>query len=182
MLLALLPTSAAVAAADMQSLVDVARKEAARRQKLAQMGVKEKRIDVSDPSQLVSGGAISVFSLESSRAGAQTPAQKAEPRGSLRSYQSRLEKLDRDIAQAEERIKLLRIRVDAERWAPTRIAKGLRGSGSSSSQEQLGWQILELEAKLAGLRKDRSDAFQAGRKAGYLPGELEGRGFVRHRP
>jgi hypothetical protein len=41
------------------------------------------------------------------------------------------------------------------------------------------WQILELEGKLAGLRRDRVDTFQAGRKAGYLPGELEGRGIVR---
>ena len=44
---------------------------------------------------------------------------------------------------------------------------------------KMRWQILELEGKLAGMRRDRIDTFQAGRKAGYLPGELEGRGIVR---
>jgi hypothetical protein len=178
-LLGLLQASPAAAAADSQSLADAARKEAERRQKVDQQGVAVKRIDAANPSQSGSGGAISVSSPASRPSLANAPAPKTEPRASLRSFQTRLQKLDRDILQAEERIKLLQGRVAAERWAPVKTAKGSRGSGASSSQEQLRQQILELEGRLAILRKDRSDTFLAGRRAGYLPGELENRGIVR---
>jgi hypothetical protein len=178
-LLALLLASAAAATGYPQSLAEVARKEAERRQKLDQQGVQVKRIESAEPSQLAPGGAISVSSPRSGLGPAAAPAPKAEPKESLRSFQTRLQKLDRDILQAEERLKLLRARADAERWAPVKAAKGSRGSGSSSSQEQLRWEILELEGKLSRFRQERSDTFQAGRKAGYLPGELEGRGIMR---
>lgn len=167
------------AASGPQSLAEVARKEAERRQKLAQQGVQEKRIEASDPAQLAPGGTISLSSPDPRPAPARAPATKAEPRASLRSFQTRLQKLDRDIVQAEDRLKLLRARLEAERWAPIKTAKGSKGSASSAGLEQLRWQIVEQEGKLARLRQDRSDTFQAGRKAGYLPGELEGRGIMR---
>ncbi len=167
------------AAGERQSLADAARKEAERRLKVDQQGVPVRRIESADLTRVASAGAISVSSpeLHASLSNAREP--RAEPRASLRSFQARLQKLDRDIAQAEERLKLLRARADAERWAPTKSAKGSRGSGSSPVQDQLRWQILETEGKLADLRRDRSDTFQAGRKAGYLPGELENRGVMR---
>ena len=177
-LLALLPASIAVAAADLQSLAEVARKEAERRQKLDQQGIQEKRIECRDPSDLAPGGAISTSSGSPALKGTNVPAQKAEPRATLRSFQTRLQKLDRDVQQAEERLKLLRARAEADRWAVNKTGKGSKGSGSSSA-EQMRWQILELETKLAQLRRERGDVFQAGRKAGYLPGELEGRGIMR---
>ena len=177
-LLALLPASIAVAAADLQSLAEVARKEAARRQKLEREGIQEKRIECRNPADLAPGGAISTSSGVPGLAGANAPAQKAEPRPALRSFQTRLQKLDRDIQQAEERLKLLRARAEADRWAAARTGKGSKGSGSPLA-DQLRWQILELESKLGQLRRERGDVFQAGKKAGYLPGELEGRGIVR---
>ena len=177
-LLALLPVSIAVAAADLQSLAEVARKEAERRHKLDQQGIQEKRIEVANPADLAPGGAISTSSASPGLAGASGPAQKPEPRATLRSFQTRLQKLDRDIQASEERLKLLRARAEAERWAIIKTGKGSKGSGSSSP-EQLRWQILELEGKLAQLRRERGDVYQAGKKAGYLPGELEGRGIVR---
>jgi len=177
-LLALLPASIAVAAADLQSLAEVARKEAERRQRLDQQGIQEKRIEIANPADLAPGGAISTSAGFSGLARPSAPAQKAEPRATLRSFQTRLQKLDRDIRASEDRLKLLRTRAETERRSAIRTGKGSKGSGSSSP-DQLRWQILELEGKLAQERQERDDVFQAGKKAGYLPGELEGRGIVR---
>jgi len=178
LIVSVLISAAAVAPAS-QSLAEVARKEAERRQKLDKAGVPEKRIEAGDPALLAPGGSISTSSPNLAAAPASKSAQKAEPRATLRSFQTRLQKLDRDIALAEDRLRMLRAKADAERWAPVQIGKGAKGSGKSSSQEQMRWMILELEGKLAGMRRDRVDTFQAGRKAGYLPGELEGRGIIR---
>jgi hypothetical protein len=158
-----------------QSLTEVARKEAERRQRLAQQGIQEKRIDGSDPALLARGGAISTSAPDARSVSGTSAAPKTEVRESLRFYQTRLQKLDRDIGQAEQKLKLLRLKAAAERWAPIKTAKGSRGSGSSSAQDQTVWEIKELEIKLESLRRERADTFQAGRKAGYLPGELEGR-------
>ena len=95
---------------------------------------------------------------------------------SLRSFQTRLQKLDRDIEQAEAQLKQLKSRADAERWAPV---KSPRGPDPAVAQAQLRRQIAELAGKLARLRTERADTFFAGRKAGFLPGELENRGIVR---
>jgi hypothetical protein len=175
----LFPAQEGAAMVTTQSLADVARKEAERRRSIDEQGIPVKRIEFTGQAQGASAGTISVSSLEKGSVSPNASAAKPEPRASLRSFQTRLQKLDRDIVQAEERLKLLRARAEAERWAPIKTAKGSRGSGSSPAQDQLHWQILELEGKLTGLRRDRSDTFQAGRKAGYLPGELEGRGIIR---
>ncbi len=179
MLLALAPAVYGTATWEPQSLAELARKEAERRQKIDEQGIRVKRIDSADLQPLAPGGTISVSSPEFRPASLNTPVAKAETRPTLRSFQTRLQKLDRDIGQDDEKLKLLRARADAERWAGTKTSKGSRGSGSGAAQDPLRWQILELEARLAGLCRDRSDTFQAGRKAGYLPGELEGRGIVR---
>ncbi len=178
-MLALTPAVHGVATREPQSLAEVARKEAERRQKIDEQGIRVKRIESADLQTIAPGGTISISFPESRPASSNTPVAKAEPRPTLRSFQTRLQKSDRDIRQDEEKLKLLRARADAERWAGTKTSKGSRGSGSAAAQDPLRWQILELEAKLAGLRRDRGDTFQAGRKAGYLPGELEGRGIVR---
>ncbi len=159
-----------------QSLIDAARKEAERRQKLDLQGVQVKKIDAADPGLLAPNGTIGVSAPGSHAITPSFGAKKGEPRAPLRSFQTSLRKLDRDIAQTEDRIKLLRARADAERWAPVKTAKGSKGSAQSSAQDQMRFQILDLEVKLSRLRKERMDAFEAGRKAGYLPGELENRG------
>lgn len=160
-------------------MAEVARKEAERRQKIDEQGVRVKRIESADLPLHAPGGAVSTSSLESRPVAAKTAAARAEPRPTLRSFQARLQKLDRDIGQAEAKLKVLRARADSERWAGIRTSKGSRGSGSAGAQDTLRWQILDLETRLAGLRRERSDVFQAGRKAGYLPGELESRGIIR---
>jgi chromosome segregation ATPase len=161
-----------------QSLADVARKEAERRRQLEQQGVQAKIITVGDPAQLAPGGSISTSTPVAGRAAADTGAEKGVPRASLRSYQTTLQKLDREIRQTEEKIKLLQARLESKRRSMDQ-ALGTRATGSTASLEQMRWQIQELEGDLSGLRRERSDAFQAGRKAGYLPGELEGRGIIR---
>jgi hypothetical protein len=156
-----------------QSLVEVARKEAERRQKLAD--VQARQIDGANPALVAPGGALSISSPGPVMVSAKAAPARPESRESLRSYQSRLQKLDREISQTEQKLKVLRLRADAERWAPIKTAKGSRGSGGSATLDQMRWQIQDLETKLAELREERSDVFQAGKRAGYLPGELEGR-------
>ncbi len=170
---------AAPSSAATQSLTEVARKEAERRQKIDQQNVPVKRIESVDLASASSNGTVSVSHTESRSTSLKVPAPRPDARATLRSFQTRLQKLDNDIAQAEERLRLLRARAEAERWTVVRTPKGSRGGGLISGQDQFRWQILEAEGKLAGLRRDRSDVFQAGRKAGYLPGELEMRGIVR---
>ncbi len=175
----LAPGMQGTATKEPQSLVEVARKEAERRKKIDAQGVTVKRIESADLPPFTLGGAVSVSTPQSRPASAGNPVRKAEARPALRSFQTRLQKLDRDIEQGQNKLKLLRARSDAERWAGTKTSKGSRGSGLNATQDSLRWQILELEAKLAAWRRERSDTFQAGRKAGYLPGELESRGIVR---
>ena len=162
-----------------QSLAEAARREAERRQKLDREGVQEKRIEAADLARLAPGGAISTFAPGSGPAPASPSAAKPEPRASLRSFQTRLQKLDRDILQAEDQLKQLKARADAERWAPVKVLKGSARSDPAAARAQLRRQIAELEVKLARLRVERGDTLFAGRKAGYLPGELENRGIVR---
>lgn len=177
--LLLFVASGLAAAGEVQSLAEAARKEAERRHKLDLQGVQAKRIEATDPSQLAPNGTIGVSSPGAHAIPMSAAAKKSEPRPSLRSFQTNLQKLDRDIAQTEDRLKLLKARADAERWAPVKTTKGSKGSGSSTSQDQVRWQILDLEGKLTRLRQEHMDTFEAGRKAGYLPGELENRGINR---
>ncbi len=174
-----LGATSAMSSAATQSLTEVARKEAERRQKIDQQNVQVKKIESADLTSTNSNGTVSVSKTESSSTNLKVPATKPDARATLRSFQIRLQKLDNDIVQAEERLRLLRARAEAERWTVARAPKGSRGAGLITGQDQFRWQILEAEGKLAGLRRDRSDVFQAGRKAGYLPGDLEMRGIVR---
>lgn len=168
-----------LAAAKTQSLAELSRLELERRQKIEQQGVPAKRIEYVGRSDRVTGGTVSTSSPVAGKTSRAEPAAKADPRPALRTFQARLQKLDRDIAQAEDRVKVLRKKIEAERWAPIKTAKGSLGLGSSAAVDQLRWQVTELEGKIAALRRERGDVFQAGRKAGYLPGELENRGILR---
>jgi hypothetical protein len=39
-------------------------------------------------------------------------------------------------------------------------------------------EIDELESKLKRIRRERQEIYEEGRKAGFLPGELDGRGLI----
>jgi len=172
-LLILLLGTIFVPAVEPQSLADLAKKEAERRKLLEKRGVKAKVITRED---LRSGtGNISQFS----RLEKHSPkGGKPRPRGSVKSYRNRLKKLDRDIRAAEGRIRLLRLRMAAEKRSRDLTIRTGRSARQNSNQDRLHWQILELEAKLKQSKRDRSDTFRAGIKAGFLPGELEDRGII----
>jgi len=60
-------------------------------------------------------------------------------------------------------------------------AAGLsRASGRDprDSEDRLRDEIQLLEKKIARLREQRRQSYDAGRRAGFLPGELEGRAAV----
>jgi hypothetical protein len=68
--------------------------------------------------------------------------------------------------------------MESERWQLPKVGRITRGSNGTSTRERLRFQILELEAKLKHWRRERYETYESGRKAGYLPGELDGKGLV----
>lgn len=166
--------SASLNAAYSQSLAEAARRESERRKELAQRGVKAKVIEVEDPALVAPKGNLSTSRPtphEATRTPAEPSGRKSE---SLRSFQTKLQKLDREISNSDNRLELLRGRLEAGR----RASQGSPRGSSASSLERLRQQIGDLELKLSQLREERSDTYHAGRKAGFLPGELEDRGII----
>ncbi|PYV12309.1 MAG: hypothetical protein DMG07_17315, partial [Acidobacteria bacterium] len=78
-----------------------------------------------------------------------------------------------------DRLASLRARVEAERWTPPRAARSRRGTRivQSEKRPRLDVQIKDWEVKLKRLRQDRFETYDAGLKAGFLPGELDGKGI-----
>jgi len=162
-----------------QSLADAARKEAERRKNLQSQGIEGKVIKGNDPSRLAPEGNISTSSLPTSSPGhTARRADAAISRRTLNSYQIELQKVDRQIRQTEERLNSVRARAQTERWTPLRSGKAVRNSNGGSSLERLKQQIQEQETKLKRLRQERLETYDAARRAGYLPGEIDGKGVV----
>lgn len=159
-----------------QSLAEVARKEAERRRDVDRQGLAAKVID-GDPAQLAPNGNLSTSSpAPRPRAG----DDRAGPRSreTPRSYRTRIQKLDRDIRSGDDRIAALRERLRAERWAPPREGRLSRSSSAAASQERLQAQVRELESKLKQLKRERREVYDEGRRAGFQPGELDGKGHM----
>jgi hypothetical protein len=162
----------------LQSLGDVAREEAERRRLLEQQGIEGKVIE-GDGTQLAPHGNLSTFTPQSS------PARKTKPASdsgrspsSVRSYRSALQRLDRSIRQDQERLDSQRARLQAEKWAPPKVGPVSKSGGSAGTQARLQREIDELESKLKRIRRERQEIYEKGRKAGFLPGELDGRGLI----
>jgi|WetSurMetagenome_2_1015567.scaffolds.fasta_scaffold371584_1 predicted RNase H-like nuclease (RuvC/YqgF family) len=173
----LLTALAAAPLGNSQSLAELARREAERRKALDLEGVKGKIIQDFDVRQR-SGGNISTSSpSEDSR---KTAEKQTAPKSgvSLKIYRAAIEKLDREIRQARKKLTAIRERLADLRWAPPRAGKSSASSTSDSSLERLSVQIQELEAKLKQLESERLQTYDEGRKAGYLPGELDGKGIM----
>ena len=47
-----------------------------------------------------------------------------------------------------------------------------------NSQSKLQAEIEELQIKLKRLQEERFEVYESGKKAGFLPGELEGKGII----
>ena len=160
-----------------QTLAEAARKEAERRKALAQQGVEGKVISDQDVRKAQSGNVT--ISSPAYRPQAGSPAPSSTRGGkSPQPYRTSIKKLEREIGQSEERLTMLRSRAQADRWAITKTGKPARGSSGEATQERLRGEIQLLESKLKRLQSERQEIYDAGRKAGFEPGELEGRGIV----
>jgi predicted RNase H-like nuclease (RuvC/YqgF family) len=160
-----------------QSLAELARKEAERRKLLEREGVEGKIIRDIEARQ-PSNGNISTSSLPANSKKSQAQSTSTGSRASLKSYRATIEKLDREIRQSKDKLVTLRTRLETERWAPPKSGKVSASFNSDSTVERLRTQIQELEAKLKQLQRDRLQSYDAGLKAGYLPGELDGKGIM----
>jgi len=159
-----------------QSLADVAREEAERRRLLDQQGIEGKVIDVGEVKE--GNGAVST-GPESPvpRSGSGKPVDREE-RKSLRSFRTALQKLDRAIRECEDRLESRRVRLRSERWEIPKSGRGSRRASSQNSQGRLREEIEDLELKLKRLQQERSEVYAEGKKAGFLPGELSGKGII----
>lgn len=149
----------------LQSLSELAKKEAERRKLLDQQGIEAKKIDQGN---LAVKGNITLSSsppkLSSTESG---------KRPSLEKYRTQLRNLDSEIRRDDERLASLRKRLDLEKDVPIRLGRGGRTGTAETARKRLEDQILDLEIRLKRLRADRLKTYDAARKAGFLPGELK---------
>lgn len=162
----------------LQSLADVAREEAGRRKLLDQTGVGAKVIETDSssirPTRNPAGPTPS--SKKSGNESARTALSKNRP--AVRSFQTALKKLDEAIRKEEENLRKRRERLRKARWALPKVGR-ISGRGlTEEDRARILAEIEELELKLKRLRRERAETFDNGRKSGYLPGELEGKGIV----
>jgi hypothetical protein len=158
----------------MQSLADIAREEAERRMLLDQQGIEGKVID-PDKAQSGQNGNLTIFTSTASTAKQKPTDSTSSKEGkSIRSFSTALQKIDRSIRQNEERLQSRRSRLQSQRWEITKEGR----SSAGKSQSQLREEIEDLEIKLEQLRRERSEVYEAGKKAGFLPGELDGKGII----
>jgi predicted RNase H-like nuclease (RuvC/YqgF family) len=161
-----------------QSLVDAARREAERREGLEQLGIEETVIEGNGESYSEEGN-VSVLGTS----GTTSPKKSAAPssaknQSSLSRYRKTIQKLDQNILKEEERIKRLQDRLDDLRREGYRIGDLAKRRRNEESQNRTREQIEELEVNLKLMREERRDEYDSGKKAGFLPGELDGKGIV----
>ncbi len=165
-----------ILSAGAQSLAEAARKEAARRKALEEQGVQAKVIvgnPIGTPAARTGGNSGTPPLRDST---ARSKASRSQP--SLAALRATLQRLDREIAYGEERLKQLRSKLESARWQLPPAGRISRRSVGSPAPERLRSQIQELEAKVSHMRRERQETYENGRKAGYLPGELTGKGII----
>jgi predicted RNase H-like nuclease (RuvC/YqgF family) len=163
---------------DAGTLADVARKESERRKRLEQQGIEGKVID-ADAVIKSSSGNLTVSTVSGTESEDSTVQNnKSEKRSSIRSYRNALKKLDRTIRKAKDDLARLREQFRKARWAPLKIGRRSNSGKSEEKQNRMQAEIEELESELRELRRERSEIFNEGRRAGFLPGELDGKGII----
>jgi hypothetical protein len=159
----------------MQSLADIAREEAERRQLLEQQGIEGRIIERRDAGSAPKENQAKALRPSDGQKKASTENAFPKSQASVRRYRAALQKLDRRIRQEEERLVLKRVRLEENRWALPKTGRLSTRSQAADTQERLQKEIDELQIKLKGLRLEREETYEEGRKAGFLPGELEGK-------
>ena len=155
-----------------QSLADAARKETERRRSLEERGISGRVIEQHDTTRRGLNGSLSVFAPVPAARPAERPVSAVE-RGAPNSFRKVLQDLDREIRQGEDRLVLLREKISLARRAPPVLSRSSRSNSRAVSTDRLQDEVREWELKLKRLRQDRLDTYNAARKAGFLPGELD---------
>ena len=162
----------------MQSLVDAARREAERRNRLEQLGIEETVIE-GNGEDYAGEGNVSVSTLNEIKSNKITvTAPSSKPRSSLSGYRKTLQKLDRDILMDEAKLQKLQDRLQELRRNNVGIGDLSRLSRNEESLNRAREQIEELQLNLKLKRKERAEVYDSGKKEGFLPGELEGKGSI----
>lgn len=162
----------------MQSLADIARDEAERRNRLNEQGIVAKVIDGNTPG---SGRQANITT--SSESDIRPKEARSQPRSekgasSVRNYRAALQKLDRAIQKTELRLTSARARMQAAKRADSRSTSTPSRGGKKEQQDRLQIEIEEIQIELKQLRQERLEVYDSGRKAGFMPGELDGKGIV----
>jgi DNA repair exonuclease SbcCD ATPase subunit len=156
-----------------QSLSEVARDEAARRQLLDQQGIEEKVIE-GEAATWAPNGNVTQWKPSA------TPIPKEyskspSPKGSSSpsNYRNSIQKLDKAIRQEEKRLELIQERFEASRWTLPKVGP-LKSTRNRTTDERakLQAEIEEIQEKIKELRRERTEHYEEGKKAGFLPGEL----------
>jgi hypothetical protein len=162
----------------LQSLVDVARQEEERRKRLDEQGI-EAKVITGAYSDFSSNGNVSESTTEIEESprisSSSKPDEKQKP---VSSYRNALQKLDRAIRQNEDRLKLYQARLLTEKRTPPPTGRSSKKKTNPDPPKRLKEQIEDLELKLKQLRQERMEIYDEGKRAGYLPGELDGKGIV----
>ena len=161
-----------------QSLADAARREAERRDRIERLGIEEKIIEGNGKCS-ATGGNVSVFKPPGVKPEKATKASfPSKDRNALRRYRTQLQKLDKEIRKGEVRLEKLKDRLDSLKRKSLEIGNLKGFSRNNESQDRILEQIAVQQVDLKLLRKERREIFDSGRKDGFLPGELEGRGII----
>ena len=162
----------------LQSLVDVAREEAERRRRLEEQGITAKVFDGIAAPPAPNGNITT--STVAGTGQKETPVRDNSAKGqpSLRGFRSALQKLDRSIQQTESRLAATSARLQDEKWSIPKSGKASGRGGTKDLKSRLQAEIDELQAKLKQLQDERLEVYSAGKKAGFLPGELDGKGLI----
>jgi len=161
-----------------QSLADAARAEAERRERVRQLGIEETVIEGNGGCYSGEGNVTLLDPPRTGRTETASAGTSSKDRGSLNRIRSQLQKLDRSIRKEEARLKKLQDRIGVLRRDNLRISDISRIPANEESKRKTLEEIAELEDKLRTLKRERADIYDEGRREGYLPGELQGRGII----
>ena len=163
---------------NLQSLVDVAREEGERRKRLEEQGIEARVLDENAVGLARQGNITTSTEPAASVHMPSARSDSSKGQGSVRSYRSALQKLDRAIQQNEAQLAAKRARLQTEKRANFQIGKASKGAEEEKQKIRLQAEIEALQIKLKQLRDERFEAYEAGKRAGFLPGELEGKGII----
>lgn len=155
-----------------QSLEEAARREAERRRQLDEKGIAGKVISELPASTAAAN--VTTSAPVYSRASPPAAASKAGA-SALKSCRATIERLDRQIREGQDNLDLLRRRLDAARREDAEMWRPSRSAASRGRTQQVREQVAAAEARMRRLREERLAAWDRCRRAGFLPGEIEGR-------